>query len=327
MGFRSGKSSPDLMSGFLASPPKNEVLRTMAELIEWSALRAEMAVVYKPGVGCNGYDPVMLLKLLLLERLYCLSDGDAVHMASDSLSFRAFLELEASDRVPDDTTLVKFRNRLREANLLERLQELIMEQMRAKGLGVREGAIKIIDATLIRAAVRAPRKPEDGSPAAKPLDPDAQHSAKNGTPHYGYKLHLAADRETGIITSHQVTGGATHDSQVFEDLLDGSESEVLADKAYDTNHNRSVLSQSNTKLGIMHQKRGRGELTSKQMSENRSISPRRRFIENTNAAIKRWRGCARAIYRGMARVAMQLCLGVIAHNLMRFTALARVKCA
>ena len=49
----------------------------------------------------------MLFKLLLLERLYNLSDGDAVWMARDSLSFRSFLGLGAGDRVPDDTTLVK----------------------------------------------------------------------------------------------------------------------------------------------------------------------------------------------------------------------------
>jgi IS5 family transposase len=59
----------------------------------------------------------------------------------------------------------------------------------------------------------------------------------------------------------------------------------------------------------------------------RSIARVRSFIEGANACLKRWRGCARAIYRGMERVTMQVTMGVMAFNLTRAVALQRGSCA
>jgi hypothetical protein len=78
MARKSCTSSPDLFTSFLAAPPKSEVLERPATLIDWERLRS------------------------LLERLYQLSDRDAVWVARDSLSFRQFLGLGAGDNVPDD---------------------------------------------------------------------------------------------------------------------------------------------------------------------------------------------------------------------------------
>ncbi|MCX7018471.1 MAG: IS5 family transposase, partial [Candidatus Sumerlaeota bacterium] len=193
-----------------------------------------MASAYTEGVGCTGYDPVVSLKLLLLEQFYQLSDGDAVWMAKDSLSFRAFLGINPSDCVPDDTTLVVFRRRLREAGLLDELFATVTIQLEQQGIGVRQGSIKIVDATLVEAAVHPPRKPKEGEPSPSPLDPDADFTVKKNKPYYGYKLHLAQDRETGLITSHVVTAASVSDTEMLGELVDGTESEVLADKGYDS---------------------------------------------------------------------------------------------
>lgn len=107
MARKSCTSSPDLFTSVLAAPPKSEVLEQLAGLVDWEGLRGVLEGAYKlGGPGREPVDPVMLFKLLLLERLYNLSDGDAVWMARDSSSFRSFLGLGAGDRVPDDTTLV-----------------------------------------------------------------------------------------------------------------------------------------------------------------------------------------------------------------------------
>ena len=53
MGFKSCTSSPDMFSSFLAAPPKNEVLLTIATLIKWDKLRPVMARAYKAGAGCE----------------------------------------------------------------------------------------------------------------------------------------------------------------------------------------------------------------------------------------------------------------------------------
>ena len=79
--------------------------------------------------------------------------------AADRLSFREFLALRASDSVPDDTTRVKFRNRLRGHNLVDELHEAITAQLARRGVQIREGSITLVDATLIRASMNPPRKP------------------------------------------------------------------------------------------------------------------------------------------------------------------------
>lgn len=334
MSLRSCTSSPDLFDSFLAAPPKNEVLDRISGLLDWAALGAIMARAYKPGVGAEGYDPVLLFKLLLLERFYQLSDGDVVWMAKDSLTFRKFLGLGAAAPVPDDTTLVVFRRRLREAELLEPLFVEVRLQLEASGVGVREGAIKIVDATIIEAAVHPPRKPRcepaDGAAPAEakpPLDPDADFTVKNGRPRYGFKLHMAQDRETGLITGHTVTPASVHDSQVFGELLDGTEGEVLADKAYDSAANRSTLRNAGTKPSIMKRGRRGRPLGQWWRTRNRSIARVRGFIEGSNARLKRFLGCGRAIYIGLDNTWMQLTMGILAFNLTRAAALLQGRCA
>ena len=326
MGFKSCTSSPDLFSGFLAAPPKNEVLAAMSRMIDWEPLRELMAPLYKAGSGREGYDPVMLFKLLLLEHLYDLSDVAVVEEAADRLSFREFTGIDSSDAVPDDTTLVVFRRRLRQGGLFDKLFAQITMQMEQRGLGVRPGSIKVVDATLIRAAVGPPSKSKEGVEQAPPLDCDADFTVKNGKPLYGYKIHLAQERTTGLVTAHELTGASVHDSNVFESLLDGTESEVLADKGYYSVERLELLRLHRTKASIMKRAKRNKPLSRWQVERNRSIGRIRSFIEGTNAALKRWRRCGRALYRGIERVWGQVTLGVLVHNLMRYAALDRARC-
>lgn len=325
MGFKS-LSSPDLFSAFLASPPKNETLQRVDALVDWQKLRDLMARAYSPGEGREGYDPVMLFKLLLLEQWYRLSDGDAVWMAADSLSFRQFLGLGAGGKAPDDTTLVKFRNRLRGAGLLDDLYAEVICQMEDRGLGIREGSVRIVDATIIAAAVRPSAKPTEGKDAPAPLDPDADYTVKNGKPHYGYKLHLGQDRETGLVTDHVTSVASLHDSQVFSELLSGEPSLVLADKGYDSKALRTAARSAGITPAIMRRAKPGKPLSPWHQRKNQAIGRLRASIEGANATLKRWLNCGRARYRGLDRTAMQMSLGVLAFNLRRYAALAGPSC-
>lgn len=67
------------------------------------------------------------------------------------------------------------------------------------------------------------------------------------------KLHLSVDEATGEILSAVVTGNDTHDSEVFEDLLDGIDApieQVSADGAYDQSHCYDALIERDAKAGI-----------------------------------------------------------------------------
>lgn len=319
-----GETSVDLFDSFMAAPPKNESLERINQLIDWKPLRDLMAKSYAEGAGRQGFDPVLLFKLMLLEQYYKLSDREVVYQASDSLSFRKFLGLGVRDAVPDDTTLVKFRGRLRSAQIFDELFEMITAQMTAHGLVVREGSLRLVDATIVSAA---PVMPAKGTPAEELVDPDASFTRKNGKWYYGYKLHVGQDRETGLIVGHKVTTASLHDSNVFEQLLGAGAGEAMADKAYDTLKNRGHCKEGKIKDSIMHQARGKEILSEEKIANNKRISGVRGTVEGAHATLKRFLRCGRAVYNGLERVSMQLKFGVLAFNLRRYTALDKGRCA
>ena len=54
--------------------------------------------------------------------------------SGDRLSWRRFVGLGLQEAVPDETTLVRFRQRLREHGLHEQLLALVNRQLQTKGL-------------------------------------------------------------------------------------------------------------------------------------------------------------------------------------------------
>jgi len=196
MAFRI-RGQKDAFDGVIAGTPANAALESIEAMIDWAAVRAVLARGYDDSVrGWVGIDPVVLFKMLLLEQIYNLSDVRVSVAAGDRLSFRRFLALPANESAPDDTTLVKFRARMYRKGLLEEAHAEFNRQLAAGGLFVKPGAIRVVDATVIRAATRPPKSeaveeisaeaPAPESPvAATPgacIDAPAQQSAATPTP-------------------------------------------------------------------------------------------------------------------------------------------------
>jgi len=59
--------------------------------------------------------------------------------AADRISFRLFLNLDIDKKPPDDTMLVRFRNRLDENNLYDKLMRELEKQLTRSGLKITEG--------------------------------------------------------------------------------------------------------------------------------------------------------------------------------------------
>jgi IS5 family transposase len=276
--------------------------------------------------------------------------------ASDRISFRRFLDLGPGDTVPDDTTLTRFRERIRTRMRggLEGLLETVMKQLQAKGLGVKPGHMAVIDATIVPAAVAPPRRrdtpgeppaqppaatqqqpesesaPAPESPAVAPVesravDPDASFTVKRGKPYHGYKVHAMVDRETGLVTAHEITPAHVHDSQAFKPLVekvlqdypDAPPADVLADSAYDSYDHRDHLSQRGLGDGIAWANCGRHlRLSPTQAAINAFLAPLRARIEPIFGNLKRWRRLGRAVCRGLARFTQQATMSILAHNLL-----------
>jgi IS5 family transposase len=354
MAFRI-QGQKDAFDGVIAGAPANAALEEIAAMVDWSAVRGILARGYDAsGRGYTGIDPVVLFKMLLLEQLYNLSDVQVSVEAADRLSFRRFLGLSAGETAPDDTTLVKFRARLRGGKLLEAAHAEVARQIAARGLSIRPGAIKVVDATVIRAATRPPKPdvppggekandapeplqiqvetpvapPAPSRPVSSYLDTEAAFGGKKGKLRYGYKLHTAVDAATGAIAAFDVTPANVADTTVFGQLLDGTESCVLADKGYDSARNREALGASTD--GIMRRvaKKGatglRAALNEIEKERNRGLSRLRSPSEGVFCALKRYRRLGRAVYTGLVRVREQATLAVTAHNLLKAIRLVRL---
>ena len=86
--------------------------------------------------------------------------------------------------------------------------------------------------------------PEDWSEnKRRQKDTDARWIQKNGVNQFGYKNHINIDVQHKLIRDYDVTPASTHDSQVFEHLIDPNNSsrDVWADSAYGSAHTQKSL--------------------------------------------------------------------------------------
>jgi len=165
-----------------------------------------------------------MLKCVMLAKWFGLSDPQLEECLQDRLSFRRFVGLSLTDGTPDETTFVRFRARLREANLDRRLFDETLKHLEKQGVMLREGTL--VDATIVERARGSKR--DDGSSTR---DQDASFTKQRGRTYHGYKGHIAVDR-SAIVTDYRFSGAAAHDSNFIDELTQREETMVIADTAY-----------------------------------------------------------------------------------------------
>lgn len=295
---------------------KPGVLDRINEELDWRRFGKTLRKVFKDSKdGRPSYPPVMLFKVLLLQQWYGLSDPMAEEAIGDRFSFRRFLGLGLHEAVPDETTICRFRGRVAEKGLGDKLLRELNRQLDRKGLLVKHGTL--VDASLIEAQTRPPRK-DDPHP---PKDADADWTVKNNQPTYGFKLHVGVDDGSGIIRKAEMTPASTHDSRVFEELLSGDERAVYADKAYDDTARRERLQKRGINDGILKKGRRNRPLTEWERTWNRYLSAIRSPVERVFGTLKRSYGFGRARYVGLSRNRNHAYLLAMAFNMRKMTRL------
>lgn len=92
--------------------PAESPLLDALELIPWQSFVPEIEAYYCPDLGQPAIPPLILLKLEFLRYFYRLSDRQVIDRAWTDLMFRWFLQIPIRYRLPDPTSLTKFRGRL-----------------------------------------------------------------------------------------------------------------------------------------------------------------------------------------------------------------------
>jgi transposase, IS5 family len=310
----------DFAEGWLASGlGRNERLDRIARALDWSAIERLVAVIHAAPEGRKAYPPLVMVKALLLQQWYGLSDPRLEEALSDTLSFRRFVGLGLGDGTPDHSTISRFRAALRAHGLDAALFDEVARQLEARGLILKQGTL--LDATLVAAQARKPG--HDAEAGAKgSVDPDADWTRKGGTSHYGYKAHLAVDQGHGLIRRVVLTPAKTYESEVADALVCGDERAVYADKAYEHKERRARLKAAGIKDRIMHRShKHQARLPFWQRRRNALIAPVRAAVERVFGTFKRCYGYTRVRYFSLAANATQLRLLAIAYNLRRAAAL------
>jgi transposase, IS5 family len=309
----------------------NTPVDQIAGLVDWTEIGNLLSELRGGVMGAPGYPALILFKALLLQQWHGLSDPELEGALKDRLSFRRFLGVSLSERLPDHSSLWRFREQLTASGLADQAFAMITIQIERAGFVLKRGTL--IDASLVRAAVNAPEPPAaapppgaDGRPASKlvrsPLDPDAAWTKKQTGHFFGYKIHLAMDQHSRIIRRVLFTPANINDSVPADDLICGDEHTVYADKAYTNIARRDRLRAMGIRDGIMRRSSRWHPLSRWMVRRNAVITHRRAAVEPLFALLKNVYGFARARYRGCDRNATALQLAAIAINLKRWARLA-----
>lgn len=276
-------------------PTKRDVfLRTMNEIVPWSELCEVIKPHYPKGEG--GRPPIGLERILrmhFVQHWFNLADEACEEALLDSTSLRRFVGIDLGrERVPDATTLLKFRRLLNEHQLGEKLFAKVGEVLQTKGMKVGTGTI--VDATIIGA-------PSSTKNADKARDPEMHQTRKGQQWYFGMKLHIGVDSQSGLTHSAVVTAANVHDKHPLPDLLHGNERRVYGDSAYASQGDLIASKAPKAKDFTNQRTRYAGVVDEAVRAKNRNKSRIRSRVEHVFGVVKRLWGFGKVRYRGLQK--------------------------
>ena len=156
MKYRNPKKDSDLLSMIDHQREITQTVRGINKLndvIDWELFRPDLESLLgydnrdlSKG-GRPPFDPVFMLKVLVLQKYHNLSDEQTEFQIGDRFSFMQFLGLQPGDSVPDEKTIWDFKGLLDKDGRdgARKLFECFASQLSGEGMIAREGSI--VDAT------------------------------------------------------------------------------------------------------------------------------------------------------------------------------------
>ena len=291
---------------------KAEFLAKMEGLMPWSALCALIEPHYpKAGSGRPPIGLERMLRMYWVANWFNLADEACEDAMYDIAVFREFCGFDLGrERIPDATTLLKFRHLLEENDFGKEMFARIGALLQANGVKVSGGTI--VDATLIAAPPST--KNED-----KARDPEMHQVKKGNQWHFGMKIHVGTDSKTGLVHSASITAANVHDSHEVPNLLHGDETRFYGDSAYRGKAQRERLREIAPNAKDFTNKRAyrNAPLSDADKEANRRKSSIRAKVEHPFLILKRLWGFAKVRYRGLAKNANRAFAMLAAINILR----------
>lgn len=216
-------------------------LALMKEQINWEPFRPMVSQVFYDDDEKGGRphtDEIIVVRTMLLQAWYGLSDQTLEFCAYDRLSFQNFLDFPKS--IPDFSTIWKIRERLKEKGIDKLIWHEVQVQLDEKGYVVKKGVVQ--DAAFIegdfgkKRHYKEKKAEKHGTPIEysemqkSHMDKDGTFAVKNNQIHFGYKIHTKPDVDYGFIREYDVTTASTHDGDI--DLVESGDNAAYRDKGY-----------------------------------------------------------------------------------------------
>ncbi|WP_293225934.1 IS5 family transposase [Ottowia sp.] len=302
-------------------PTKRDVfLQTMDTIVPWAELCTVIEPHYPKGEG--GRPTIGLermVRMLFVQHWFNLADQACEEALYDSASLRSFVGIDLGrERVPDATTLLKFRRLLENKKLGEALFAKVGQVLQGRGLRVGTGTI--VDATIIGA-------PSSTKNADKKRDPEMRQTRKGQQWYFGMKLHIGVDSRTGLAHSAVLTSANVHDKHPLPDLLHGQEQRVYGDSAY-ASQKALIAGKAPKAKDFTNQRVRKGEqIDEVERNKNRNKSKVRARVEHVFAVVKRLWGFTKVRYRGLQKNATRAFTALALANIYmcRRTLMAQVR--
>lgn len=203
---------------------KKEFLNKMDSVIPWETFVKEIEPYYYKGErGNKPYPLELMLRIYMLQNLYDLADMKVMYEILDSRAFTEFCCINSPDEVPDGDTIGRFRNLLNKHGLQQTIFATVVDLLLQRGLILKKGTI--VDSTFIEA-------PSSTKNKEKKRDPEAHSAKKGNTWHFGYKMHIGVDRDSGLVHHVKTTSANEHDVTATSELMHGEEETLHGDSGY-----------------------------------------------------------------------------------------------
>jgi len=308
---------------------KGSTIVALASIIDWSRLRKIMGKLDRTNYGPKGYEAIKMLKALILQNWYSLSDTELEEALRVRLDFMVITELS---EVPDSTTICRFRNKLIQEKVMEKILKEINNELEQKGLKIKESKGAILDATIIASCSRPHKRLEtiavdreeevvhEVINITTSCDPDAAWLKKGKKYNYGYKGFLVTDAEDGYIEAVHVTPANISEVTEFKEAIKKVECNgrrMYTDKGSASKENRYILRSKGFKNGIMEKAYKNNPLSYWQRCFNKLISKVRYKVEQCFGTLKRKFKFTRASYKSTVKVEAQMLMKSMAFNLLK----------
>jgi IS5 family transposase len=282
---------------------KGVFLAQMEQVVPWTDL-VDLIAPYYPE-GKNGRPPFALetmLRVHFMQQWFSLSDPAMEEAFFDTPLYREFAQLDAYGRLPDESTILRFRHRLEKYKLAEQILMVVNALLTERGLLLKAGTA--VDATLIPA-------PSSTKNKDKARDPEMHSSKKGNQWYFGMKAHIGVDADSGLVHTVRGTSGHVGDITEGNSLLHGQETDAFGDAGYQGVAKRPDAKDSVTWHIAM--KPGKRKMLRKDKESDVLVNALEKLkagirakVEHPFRVVKRQFGYTKVRYRGLKKNTAQL---------------------